>query len=107
MTQLSMLDPVAHARRSDPDTSHQAARTLSPEALRGSQAFVLSCLRTGPQTDHDIARCAWMETRYSPSRLRTARHELVRNGVVRWTGRTERIERGIHSTHARIWEIVP
>jgi hypothetical protein len=52
--QESLFDPypAAHARTTDPDTSHEAAASLSSEVIRRSQAEVLDVLRRhGPCTD--------------------------------------------------------
>ena len=79
----------AHARRSDPETSHAAAASLSSEKLRASQAEVLRLLREhGPMTDLDLIELAEeSQTRQSDSGLRTRRKELVVKGLVRDSGK--------------------
>lgn len=77
------------ARRSDPDTSHEAAEESD---LAGSQLVVEALLNyAGPNglTDEELfegSRAPWVVElvghRYSGSRLRTARSELVAAGVV-------------------------
>lgn len=74
------------ARRSDPETSQEAADTsVSPAE---SQAHVLRVLAvTGPLADHEVFD--WLEAdgvMISPSRVRTARHELVEQGLVEFSG---------------------
>lgn len=83
----------AHARRTDPETSHQAAAALSSDSLRASQAEVLRLLRQyGPLTDVDL--CEWAEQLSIPqsdSGLRTRRKELVVKGLVRDSGKRQTI----------------
>lgn len=77
------------ARLTHPDTSHQAA---DGSDLPGSQLVVEALLNyAGPAglTDEELfegSRADWVIAltghRYSPSRLRTARAELVEEGVV-------------------------
>src|SRR3954452_6198031 len=79
----------AHARRTDPQTSHDAARSV--KNLGHDQARVLALIRDGgPMTDEDI----WQQHVYrreampftwkpmSVSGMRTRRGELVRLGLV-------------------------
>lgn len=111
MPQLSLFDDDdddserAHARHSDPDTSHDAAASVTH--LRRSQEAVRQVLATMPfgGTDEDIA---W---RYSltpdtplqsPSGLRTRRKELVKRGLVQNSGRRARLESG---RQAIVWEL--
>jgi hypothetical protein len=74
------------ARRTDPDTSWEAARSI--DRIRESQAAILGVLRAiEPATDEmllDAVRSA--SIRMSPSGVRTRRHELVDLGFVRDTG---------------------
>lgn len=74
----------AEARATDPNTSHEAAESISNEAVEASEKFVLETLRAcGPITDEDVFDLAVIAGhRWSPSRLRTARAQLVRKGLV-------------------------
>ena len=82
-------EPIAHARRGDPQTSHDAARAATP-GTRGGRAVVLSIVREfGPVTDEAIY--AWHlirlevgldSQRMSVSGCRTRRGELVKLGLV-------------------------
>lgn len=84
----------AHARSTDPVTSHEAAASVT--ALTEKQEAVLRLLgRVGPSTDEEIVRTytKWwangMTEDYphqSESGLRTRRSELVRKGKVRARG---------------------
>jgi len=96
--------PVAHARNTDPETSHAAARSHAPEKLRISQADVLRLFRRyGPMADGDLLLYADKEgVRQSPSGLRTRRKELVVRGRLRDTGQRVRLESGRRSI---VWGI--
>lgn len=97
------LGERAMARATDPDTSHDAAASISEGALRDSQRFVWQILKwNGPRSDTGISGLSLAQ--YSDSRLRTARCELVRKGLVRDSGRRERTPSG---RWAAIWELVP
>lgn len=80
------------ARRTDPATSHDAARSIKAAALRASQEAVLKFLRRhGPATDVELVEGypEWARALHppqSPSGLRTRRHELVEAGAVVDTG---------------------
>lgn len=79
--------PIAHARRTDPQTSHAAARSLKSEAIRRLRLIVYDTLKErGPMHDTDLV--AILEpTGYSPSGIRTRRCELVTAGRVMDTGK--------------------
>lgn len=81
MTQLNLSDS-ARARATDPATSHEAAASVSWSAKADSQRVVLAALKVAgePITDEQIISRAIAH--FSPSRLRTARAELVAAGVV-------------------------
>lgn len=113
---LGVVTTTAVARREDPETSQRAAALLRRDTIVGSQREVLAILADGPGTDHDI-RALWgfeydarrerwragvgaMPRDYSIERLRTARHELQRAGLVVGVG-TKARRRG----HARVWAL--
>lgn len=98
---------IAHARLSDPETSHQAAASVGD--LRLSQAAILQFLSTfGPMTDErlvDTYTAFWRQWDYpaqSPQGIRSRRAELVRLGLVEFTG-----EKALMSTGrmARVWRV--
>jgi hypothetical protein len=72
-----------NARRTDPLTSHEAADSVDEAASCAEVRRLLG--KHGPLTDEQIA---WKHAAplprplFSPSRLRTARHELEESGVV-------------------------
>ena len=69
-----------NARTTDPETSHEAARTARP----GAEVAVLGVLRLrGWLTDGQIE--AFLPD-WSPQRVRTARAALVKRGLVRHAG---------------------
>lgn len=83
-----LADERAHARRTDPWTSHAAAESIGAHELRASQERVLELLREhGPGTDSQIAeryerlrrKRGWPPM--SPSGLRTRRRELCDKGL--------------------------
>ena len=80
----------AHARSTDPATSHEAAASVGEGKMYASQQAVLSALRVrGPMTDPEIAREIQIHgdgQTYSDSRLQTARKELVDKDLVHADG---------------------
>lgn len=88
-SQPTLFDPIARARRSDPETSKDAAASV--RRIRESQADVLSVLRRhGPVSDEELlVRYRFEQHRegacivpQSDSGIRTRRAELVRLGAV-------------------------
>ncbi len=103
--QLSLEDR-AHARRTDPDTSHQAAASISVDDLRESQRRVWRVIHNwGPLTDTDLCRL-YRETvpapKQSDSGLRTRRRELVDAGLVFDSQRQQQLASGRWSI---MWEV--
>lgn len=103
----------ARARTTDPGTSHAAAQSVKPK-LRDKQQLVLQCMkhRCEPagvtDTDLVLAYQRWCSQsefppRQSESGIRTRRKELVDAGLVRDTGRRERLPSG---RQAIVWEVV-
>jgi len=91
-------DDRARTRRSDPLTSHEAADTND---VHGSQVSVLLTLSmSGPLADHELVERI---KDYSPSRVRTARSELVEMGMVEFTG-FYRLTAGNRRT--QVWQVV-
>jgi hypothetical protein len=82
-------DDTPRARRSDPLTSHEAADTND---IAGSRSAVLQVLTASqkPLADHEIemAHRLYVYRPYTSSRLRTARHELVTDGLIESSGTT-------------------
>ena len=94
----------AHARESDPHTSHDAARSLSPDKLRDSQKAVLGHFRKfGPMTDTDLVNI-YVGSPQSRSGLRTRRNELVDRGLVEDTGARKKLPTG---RNAIVWRATP
>lgn len=105
-----IADERAHARSSDPQTSHDAARSLTPETLRESQLAVLLCVALGPATDEQLVarynryRETMLWPRQSASGLRSRRAELVRCDppMVRDSGERQMFASGRKGI---VWEI--
>lgn len=107
----------AHARHTDPDTSHEAAESLDADTITRSQAEVWAVLDySGPCTDtalvtlyqyHDANRTDLpgygTVLPQSPSGIRTRRRELVEKGRVADTGHRLRLGSG---RNAIVWKAV-
>lgn len=93
----------AHARRTDPKTSHDAAASV--RRIRESQADVLTIIRKcGPVSDEGMIyayRLAGMPWQ-SDSGLRTRRSELVALGAVIDSGQTIKTQSGRYSI---LWKL--
>lgn len=100
----------AHARPTDPITSHEAAESLTPEQIRRSEEAVYRVLREyGPCDDKDLIKAyyravaAGFEHFQEESGIRTRRSDLAKkHGLVVDTG--ERIVRG-RGRRAIIWAV--
>lgn len=101
VTQRPDLGGLAHARNSDPATSHGAAQVAThslrrrmAEVLRVFQAQAFTARGLGDQaegyTDDELVdRLARLDVKGSPSGFRTARKDLDRLGLVEPLGATE------------------
>lgn len=97
-------EPRARARRTDPQTSHDAANSLPSDRIRASQNAVLSFLRRhGAMCDADLVARYDGEPQQSPSGLRTRRKELERRGLVVDTGTQTLLPSGRWAT---VWGVV-
>lgn len=111
--ELSLFDsdpPTAHARGTDPQTSHDAARSIASDAIRVSQANVLAILAEhGPMNDHELVRRyhtlddPWRPPQ-SESGIRTRRSELVAAGRIVDTGDRVAMPSGRKSI---VWAVAP
>lgn len=95
------------ARATDPITSDEAAETVD---VAGSQARVLDLLdRFGPLADFELVAAADMFASdgfdYSPQRLRTARHELVEQGLVEDAGFYRVRPRSRRPLRHHVWQV--
>lgn len=82
-SQSSMFD-VPRSRWSDPETSRQAAESVSLSKVSKVQEMILAAL-IRPMTDEqlvDRVHELWPERRVSPQSIRSRRAELVRKGLV-------------------------
>lgn len=86
---LLIFDDSPRARRSDPQTSHEAADTNDTARSRAAVLAVLNGSER-PLADFEIESVhrTFTRTPFTPSRLRTARHELEEDGVVIPVGTT-------------------
>lgn len=101
--QMNLFAPDALARNSDPDTSHQAARSVN--VTKGQQKVYDHLKAIGPSTDERAYELAQERgVPISPSGYRSRRNELVEiHGTVRDTGRREKTRMGNNSI---VWEAV-
>jgi hypothetical protein len=97
--------PRAHARRTDPVTSHEAAASITSERIRQSQAMVLAELQSGgPCHDYELIRRLESQGRVvTRSGIQTRRCELVALGLVEDSGEKVRLETG---RRAIVWRAV-
>ena len=103
-------DDSPRARRTDPETSHEAADSTAG-AIRESRDFVFFLLEVGgPMCDHELvvdaekwARAFRDAPRWSASRIRTARHELTCDLLVEHSGGFGRTSSG---RRAKVWRVV-
>ena len=92
----------AHARRTDPETSHKAAASV--ENLTSKQAAILEMLRMGPACDSEIYDRLWKAGyKMSDSGARTRRDELVERGLVEFADRYVTLKSGSRS---RVWQLL-
>lgn len=90
---------MPHARTTDPETSHAAARSV--KNLTEIKIKILEVLET-PQTDHDLvfnirATTDWL---VSESGVRSRRAELVQAGLVEDSGSRVKLPTG---RYAIVW----
>lgn len=100
-TTIDWFGPRAVARGGDPDTSHEAAASITGEAITATQNAILAVLEAaGPVTDPVVAQL-YSGPRTSPSGLRTRRKELSDRGYVEAVG-TVKLPSGRRAT---VWGI--
>lgn len=103
MSQESLfpVPPRAHARRTDPETSHWAAASVD---VTTTQSYVLTALRMGgPMSDEEIGdyiRKTWPEVKMTEQSVRSRRSELVGKGLVEFAGEFTKTRNG---GKTRIW----
>lgn len=99
--------PETRARRTDPGTSHEAARSVTPKVRASQQAVHAFLLKHGPATDEEWVAAYQADPEYprqSVSGLRSRRNELHEQGRVRDTGQKATLQSG---RRAIIWRAVP
>lgn len=102
---------AALSRFTDPETSREAAASLSADRMRETQQVIVDILdRFGPACDQDIEVYARQlaslgeAPKQSPSGLRSRRAELVAAGIVRDSGERSKTSSGRSTI---VWEIAP
>ena len=95
-------------RSNDPDTSWDAAQSITPGELSSLQRWILEQLFIGQATDQELtelhAEAATFDhvRTVTPQRIRTARKELERQGLLAATGATRLTNTG---RKTRVWGI--
>jgi len=94
--QTDLFPPHTRVRKTDPQTSRDAAESVTSERIRKSQSEVLSLFYVyGPMTDKQLVeRAAIRNVKQSESGLRTRRSELVTLGKLKDTGKRKRLDSG-------------
>ena len=102
----SNLFDVAHARRLDPETSHAAAASVSPERISKQKESILAVLSVyGPLTDNEmieVFRSAYPHFVVTDQSLRSRRAQLTTEQKVRFAGSYGESPTG---KKARKWEV--
>lgn len=99
-------DFKAHTKTGHPETSHEAASSLSSDKIRQSQKDVLWVFRNfGKMADTELIEKYNRvgKPKQSPSGIRSRRSELRDRGLVAWSGEYRVLASGRKS---RVWEIV-
>lgn len=75
-------------RSRDPQTSWDAAASISDDVLNELESFIVSSLRELPMADHELVEHAVWNFKFlvSPQRIRTVRKYLELGGFVEWNG---------------------
>lgn len=106
MDALFDTDQSAHARRTDPLSSHLAAERASM-TLTDTQDRVLIALRIGgPASDEQLVgrfRDWWPDLKISDQSIRSRRSEVVKKGLVEATDNYGTTRYG---QRARVWKAV-
>jgi len=98
---------MLRARATDPQTSHDAAQSISVESLSAMKRNILKVLQTA-MPDEDLVELynnvAYMngDKIASPSGIRTARSILVKDGLVVDTGERVKLRSG---RNAIVWQV--
>lgn len=99
---LNFDAPHATARRTDPDTSHAAARAFTEERLTAIQRDVLAFFRAKQRATDEDVEDALKSKHPAFSTLRKRRTDLVERGFLRDSG-----DRKINRNNRKmiIWEL--
>jgi hypothetical protein len=101
MQHADSLWDYAHARRGDPRTSHDAARSL--KYVTDAQSSIIDLFREfGPMTDEQVWERLRGRILISPSGARTRRHELVEAGLLVDSGERART---LANRHTIVWRL--
>lgn len=96
-----LFTPLAHTRRTDPDTSRAAANDISPSLRKIQREVLLFAAKCGVRGFTDPELCDYFGT--TSSTYRTRRSELVGYGMVEDTG--QRVAIGPRGRKHALWRI--
>lgn len=96
-----MMDERAHARRTDPQTSHDAAASVK-KISETKKKILLLLRKAGPMTDEELVNMwrVYQLGKISESCIRSRRADLVKMNMVEYTGEKRVISTG---RDAQIW----
>jgi hypothetical protein len=97
----------ARARSTDPDTSHEAARSIGSLRLNEVREAILALLRVRPLADWMLVEFYSMDAslpKQSPQSIRSRRADLVRMGLIVEDGTAPHPETGRRHT---LWRATP
>lgn len=94
-----MSEPAAHARRTDPGTSHEAARAVTPGITELQAVVERYALERGPEGFTDAAMSDALDD--ASSTFRTRRSELTVRGIILDSGR--RAKHGDSDRNRIVW----
>jgi hypothetical protein len=95
----------AHARREDPETSHEAAASVTPESISIQKRNIISTLRKLQlASDRQIIRAYHRDfgKRVSEQSIRSRRNELTKAGLIEWSGKFQTPPSG---RRERLWRL--
>jgi hypothetical protein len=101
------MSTIAPTRNTDPQTSHDAAKSV--RHISETQAAIMVILRETPMCDEKLVEQfnLWeSHGRFAPASaqsIRSRRAELVRLGLVEYSGFDEKMSTG---RYGRVWQVV-
>jgi hypothetical protein len=95
------MTTTARARRTDPETSHEAAESVSD--ITAQQGHILTLLEQSPMSDDMLVARYQRGPVPTPQSIRSRRAELVAQGLVEHSGEYVTMVSG---RRARVWRVI-